>query len=169
MHLSTNRRGCRWWCKQYLASTTRLFAAYASRRLNRISTGTCWVGVVYALGFCMLERYEFRFDKMRIDLAFERAWQTWPDAYRRRFPQVNTDLRNGTDAVWVMTRADEKKNVTPLFWDWSGGQITIHQRGDDWESSDPDDVDYALCMVGGEVPLDGWVSLAQEFLTAVDR
>jgi hypothetical protein len=49
MQLSTNRRGCRWWCKQYLASTTRMFAAYASRRLNRISTGTCWVGVVYAL------------------------------------------------------------------------------------------------------------------------
>ena len=64
----------------------------ATRQRNAVSQGI-------ALGFCMLERYEFRFDKMRIDLAFERAWQTWPEEYRSRFPQVSTDLRNGTESL----------------------------------------------------------------------
>ncbi|MGV0772047.1 hypothetical protein [Mycobacterium syngnathidarum] len=122
-----------------------------------------------ALGLSVLDRYEFAFDKFRIDLAFERAWRDWPSEYRDQFPQVSTDLRNGTDAVWVMTRASEKKRVTPLFWDWSGPQITIYQRGDDWDSTDPDKVEYALNMVGSAVPLDGWLSIATSFLTAYDR
>lgn len=134
----------------------------AARQRNAVSQGI-------ALGLCVLERYEFEFDKMRIDLAFEKAWRDWPDEYRSRFPQVDTDLKKGTDAVWVMTHATETKNVTPLFWDFSGPRITIHQRGDDWDSADRADVEYALEMVDGDVPLGGWVSLAQEFLNAFDR
>jgi hypothetical protein len=109
------------------------------------------------------------FDKMRVDLAFEHAWLDWPDRYRSQFPQVSTDLRNGSDAVWVMTHADEQKQVTPLFWGWSGGPITIHQRGSDWESDDPGDVAYALSMIPGAVPLEGWLSLARDFLSDFDR
>ena len=89
--------------------------------------------------------------------------------YKSQFSQVDTDLRKGTDAVWVMTRADEGKQVTPLFWDWSSGKLTIHQRGDDWDSDDPNDVEYALKMIDGDVPLEGWVSLARDFLTDFDR
>lgn len=123
-----------------------------------------------ALGLSVLERYEFKFDKFRIDMSFEQAWDGWPTEYRAMFSQVNTDLRNGTDAVYVMTRASEStRSATPLFWDRTGSLITIRQRGDDWDSSDPDDVEYALKMVGSDVPLDGWLSLATEFLAAFDR
>jgi hypothetical protein len=76
-----------------------------ARQRNAVSQGI-------ALGFCMLERYEFKFDKMRVDLAFEHAWRDWPDGYKSQFPQVSTDLSKGTDAVWVMTHADERKQVT---------------------------------------------------------
>lgn len=134
-----------------------------TRQRNAVSQGM-------ALGLCMLERYEFQFDKLRIDLAFEHAWQDWPSRYKAQFPQVNTDLRNGTDAVWVMTRATERKQVTPFFWDWSGQTINIYHRGDgDWDSDNPDDVEYALRMVDGDVPLEGWVSLARSFLDDIDR
>jgi len=95
----------------------------AARQRNAVSQGI-------ALGLCVLGRYEFKFDKLRIDLAFEHAWRDWPDRYKSQFSQVDTDLRKGKDAVWVMTRADESKRVTPLFWDWSGAVITIHQRGE---------------------------------------
>jgi hypothetical protein len=37
-----------------------------ARQRNAVSEGI-------ALGLCMLERYEFPYDKVRIDLAFERA------------------------------------------------------------------------------------------------
>jgi hypothetical protein len=110
-----------------------------------------------AIGLCVLERYEFKFDKFRVDMAFEHAWRDWPDRYKSQFPQVTTDLSKGTDAVWVMTHADERKQVTPLFWDSSDGKLTIYQRGDDWDSDDSGDVDYALKMVDGDVPLDAWV------------
>lgn len=123
-----------------------------------------------ALGLSVLERYEFKFDKFRIDMSFEQAWDGWPKEYRAMFTQVSTDLRNGTDAVYVMTRASEStKSATPLFWDRTDSLITIHQRGEDWDSSNPDDVEYALKMVGSDVPLHGWVSLATEFLAAFDR
>ena len=134
----------------------------AARQRNAVSQGI-------ALGLCIHERYEFQFDKLRIDFAFEHAWRDWPDRYKSQFSQVDTDLCKGTDAVWVMAHADERKQVTPLFWDWSGGKLTIHQRGDDWDSDDPVDVEHALRMVDGDVPLDGWVSLARDFLTDFDR
>lgn len=134
----------------------------AARQRNAVSQGM-------ALGLCMFERYEFKFEKLRVDLAFERAWRAWPDHYKSRFSQVDTDLRKGTDAVWVMTHADERKQVTPLFWDWSSGKLTIHQRGDDWDSDDPNDIEYALSLVDGDVPLEGWISLARAFLDDFDR
>ncbi len=117
----------------------------------------------------MLGRHEFNFDKIRVDLAFEHAWSSLPIEYRAKFPQVATDLRNGTDATWVMAHADKGKRVTPLFWEWSGGQLSIYQRGEGWDSSVPRDVEYALSMVDGDVPLDGWIALANEFLVNYEK
>lgn len=115
----------------------------------------------------MLERYEFAFDKFRVDLAFEHAWRDWPEHYRSQFPQVNTDLRKGTDAVWVMTHADENKKTYVFFWDWSDGKLTIYGRGE-WDSDDPADVEFALEVIDGDVPLEGWVSLARDFLADLE-
>ena len=35
---------------------------------------------------------------------------------------------------------------------------------DGWEIDDQEAVDFALRMVDGDVPLEGWVSLARDFL-----
>jgi hypothetical protein len=72
-----------------------------------------------------LGRYEFKFDKLRIDLAFEHVWRDWPDRYKSQFSQVDTEPRNGTDAVWVMTYADEKKNQG---WGNNNGAHVLQQR-----------------------------------------
>ncbi|WP_454788514.1 hypothetical protein [Mycolicibacterium lutetiense] len=133
-----------------------------TRQRNAVSQGV-------ALGFCVLGRYELDHQKTRIDLAFERAWRNWPAEYRAYFSQVSSDLSKGRDAVWVMAEATERKRVTPLYWEWSGAKFTIRQRGNDWDSSDPDDVEYALQMIETDVPLHGWVSLAREILDALDR
>jgi hypothetical protein len=94
------------------------------------------------------------------------TWQSWPDRYKSQFPQVDTDLRNGTNAVWVMTHADEKKKTYVLFWDWEGGPLSVYGRRSDWDFSDnSDDLQHAVTMIDGNVPLDGWISLEQDFLT----
>lgn len=119
----------------------------ASRQRNAVSEGM-------ALGLCMLGRYEFAFNKFKVDLAFEDAWREWPDRYRAQYSQVSTDLRNGTDAVWVMAHADERKQTSTFFWDASGQVIRIHARSHDgWDSDNPDDVARALRFIDGDVPI----------------
>lgn len=116
----------------------------------------------------MLERYEFLYSKQIVDLAFERAWLDWPDRYKSQFPQVNTDLRQGTDAIWVMTHATQTKKTLVLFWEVEAGTLHIYPRSE-LSIDDPDDVKWAVEVVGGDVPLDGWVSLATEFVDDYDR
>lgn len=136
-------------------------AIRTARQRNAVSEGI-------ALGLCMLERYEFPFNKLRIDLAFESAWRDWPDRYKAQFSQVATDLKNGTDAVWVMTHADEAKHTWTFFWDVSGPKINIYSRSGDWDSDNPEDVARAVSVIDGDVPLEGWISLAQDFVTDLD-
>lgn len=137
-------------------------AISAARQRNAVSEG-------FALGLCILERYEFPFEKMRVELAFENAWRDWPERYKSQFSQVATDLRNGTDAVWVMTHADQGKRTMVFFWEVTGPKITIYGRSGDWNSDDPEDVAYAVRVIDGDVPIEGWVSLAQEFVSHLDR
>lgn len=133
----------------------------ATNQRNAVSEGM-------AFGLCMLERYEFPFPKMRIDFAFEHAWRNWPDWYRSQFSQVGTDLRNGLGGSLVMTRATEKKQTFAFFWD-RDYPSTIYARQQGWDSDDPADVDFALKVVGGDVPQAGWVSLAKDFVADLDR
>ncbi|WP_166906834.1 hypothetical protein [Mycobacterium sp. DL440] len=122
-----------------------------------------------ALGLRVLRRSEFDHQKTRVDLAFEHAWRDWPAEYRAHFSQVNSDLSKGKDAFWVLSEATKKKKVTPLYWEWTGPKLVIHQRSDDWDSDNPDDLEHAMQMIGTDVPLHGWVSLATEFLSQLDR
>jgi hypothetical protein len=135
----------------------------AAQQRNGMSEGI-------ALGFCILGRTEFEFDKLRIDFAFEHAWRNWSDVYRLQYPQVSTDLRNGSDAVWKMVHANHRSQVFALYWDWnSPGPITIYARQDDWDPEDQADVDFAVSVISGDVPTDGWVQLARDFLEDFDR
>ena len=67
-----------------------------------------------------------------------------------------------------MTHADEAKHTMVFFWDVSGQQLKICGRSGDWDSDNPDDVAYAVSVLDGDVPLEGWVSLAQDFVTNLD-
>jgi hypothetical protein len=61
----------------------------------------------------------------------------------------------GQEGAWV------------LFWDNSDGELRIHPRQPDWDPADQAGLDFALQVIDGDVPLDAWVSLAQEFLRRV--
>jgi hypothetical protein len=90
-----------------------------ARQQNAVSEGV-------ALGLLMAGRDVLPYDKVRVDLAFEGAWRGWD--FRSRFPQVSTDLRNGSDGVHVMTRADEQKHVWHLFWEREGMTSSACER-----------------------------------------
>ena len=122
-------------------------------------------GMALGLGLC--GRTSVPFDKVRVDLAFVGAWRGW--TWRGQFPQVSTDLSKGLDGVWAMTRATEAKKAWILYWDTTGGELAIYTRQADWDSADEDDVSFALRVIDGDVPRDGWVSLAQEFLSRLER
>jgi hypothetical protein len=115
-----------------------------------------------ALGLLMCDCNEVPYDKFRVDLAFERAWRTWP--HRDSFSQVSTDIRKGLGGSLVMTRANETKQTWVLYWARERSLI-ICQRDVDWDPNVPAEVEYALEVIGGDVPLEGWISLAKGFLT----
>lgn len=130
-------------------------ALTATRQRNAVSEGM-------ALGLLLCGCASVPFEKVGVDLAFSGAWRGWQ--WRVGFPQVSTDLAKGLDGVRAMTRVTESKRTFLLFWDTSGGELTIRSRQADWDPSDGTDVDYALGVVGGDVPAEGWRALAQEFL-----
>lgn len=130
-------------------------ATTPARQRNAISEGM-------ALGLIVSGHASIPFNKVAVDLAFEGAFRSWP--FADRFPQVRTDLRNGSDAVGVMTRATASKHVWVLYWDTSGRELRILARQPDWHPSDAEDVEYALSVIEGDVPREGWISLAQAFL-----
>lgn len=88
--------------------------------------------------------------------------------YRDRFPRVSTDLAKGLDGIWAMTHADEQKQVWVLFWE-TDRELTICARQSDWDHEDPADLEYAVRMISGDVPAEGWKVLAQEFLDRFER
>lgn len=133
-----------------------------ARQRNAVSEGM-------ALGLVMLDRNELPFtNKMRIDLAFGRAWRDWPDRYKSEFKQVSTDLAKGKDAVWVMTDAEKTKRTAAFYWEGDGGTLSIHGRQSDWDGDDQT-TSNSVDVIDGDVPLKGWVMLAHEFLNDFDR
>ncbi len=120
-----------------------------------------------ALGLVLCKRTVLSFDKVRVDLAFAGAWRGWD--WGGRFPQVSTDLSKGLDGARAMTRATESKQTWALFWDTSGGELAIHFRQSEWDPEDDADLDFARRVIDDVVTVEGWVSLAMEFLRRLDR
>lgn len=119
------------------------------------------------MGLLLRGRSTLPFDKVRVDLAFTGAWRGWE--YRGLFPQVNTDLSKGMDGARVLTHAEGTRHVWVLYWTRQSGQLTIVARQHDWDPGDEEDLDYALSVIDGDVPRDGWTALADAFLTRLDR
>jgi len=129
--------------------TTYPMALSPARQRNGVSEGM-------AFGLVMLNRNELpSTNKMRIDLAFERAGRDRPDRYKSQFKQVSTDLAKGKDAVWVMTDAEKTKRTAAFYWEWDGGTLSIYGRQTDWDGDDPDDIKFAVDVIDGDVPVEG--------------
>ena len=122
---------------------------------------------VQNLGLALHDIYELRFIKLRVDLAFEAAFNSW--SYRSRFPRVATDLRNGLDPYVAMTHAGERSSVPVMYWEQEGGVLKIYGRTDDWDPDDPDEMAYLLGQIDGGEPQEGWWALAHDFLEIYDR
>jgi hypothetical protein len=129
-----------------------------ARQRNAVSEGV-------ALGLLMCDRSKLAFDKVLVDLSFEGAWRNWQ--YRDRFSQVSTDLRKGSDGVWVMTHADHQKQVRNLYWDTTGAAISICARPQ-WADQEIEPGTIAG-SIDGDVPAAGWHALAEDFLDRFDR
>lgn len=130
-----------------------------ARQRNAVSEG-------FAFGLVLRGRWSLRHDKLAVDLSFEAAWCNWK--YRSRFSQVDTDLRNGSDPIWVMTHGGVKNSVWILYWTVDR-EILISSRDEEWSPDDPDDVEYAISRIDGEVPKEGWLELVDSFLARFDR
>jgi hypothetical protein len=130
-----------------------------SRQRNAVSEGA-------ALGFLACKIDRIRFEKWRVDLAFEGAWRSW--TYRSRFSQVNTDLTHGLDGYIAMTRAGERSHTSTLYWTRER-ELTIWWRHEHWDPHNHDDLAWTASMIDGDVPLSGWVDLAQSFLNRFQR
>ena len=129
-----------------------------SRQRNAVSEGM-------ALGLLMCGRDEVPFDKVAVDLSFESAFRSWP--YRSRFRQVATDLKNGSDGVWVMIHADQDKRVLSLYWDHDGRTLSIYARGD-WPDNEID-ADAVAEGIDGDLPAEAWKQLAEALLSRLER
>lgn len=125
-----------------------------TRQRNAVSEGM-------ALGLVMCGVESVPNERWRVDLSFSGAWAAW--VYRDRFPQVNTDIKQGLNGSIAMTTATETKRTLALFWE-VGRELNVYSREDSWEIDDQEAVDFALSVIDGDVPLEGWVSLARDFL-----
>jgi hypothetical protein len=120
----------------------------------------------FASGLVLNGCWALQYDKVAIDLAVTGAFRVW--SHVPAFPQVATDTR-GLDGIHAMTRADRRKQTFAFYWDTSGPEVRIVSRDPEWADDQPDDVSYALQMVGDQVPLDAWRTLGSEFLSRYER
>ena len=68
-----------------------------------------------------------------------------------------------------MTDAEKTKRTAAFYREWDGGTLSIYCRQTDWDGDDPDDIKFAVDVIDGDVPVEGWVMLAHEFLNDFDR
>lgn len=136
-----------------------LVAGTPGRQRNAVSEGT-------ALGLLLRGCNSLPDTKLALDLAFGSAWRSWE--YRSRFPQIQTDLAKGKHGTLVLTRAGRRQHVAALYWDREHGQHVIRARQPDWHPHHDPDVEFALSVIDGDVPRDGWVSLATALIERLD-
>lgn len=93
-----------------------------------------------------------------LSFAFEAAWDAWPDRYKRAFPQVTTDLRQGLNGYIAMTHADEDKHTRNFYWERATGLFTVRARARWTDGVDPEE---AAESIDGDVPDGGWAMLGE--------
>lgn len=131
-----------------------------ARQRNSVSEGM-------ALGLVMEGVVTLPEHKVKLDLAFEGAWRSWER--RTTFPSVNSKVERFDSGCRVMTYAGERRHTATLFWSEGTEGWEIWCRRENWDPTDPDDLEHAVRMLDGDVPLSAWRSLAQDFLARLRR
>ena len=126
-----------------------------TRQRNAVSEGM-------ALGLLAVGRDAVPFDTFRVGLAFDAAWRAWP--YRSQFSQVDTDLAKGLDPIWAITRVGKGSSTARILYWEDAPALSIRKRRADWDIKNPNDIQRAVDSIDGDVPLEGWVLLASEFV-----
>ncbi|GAA1392746.1 hypothetical protein [Luteococcus peritonei] len=111
-----------------------------------------------ALGVLMCGRDSIPRDKVRVEMAFRRAWRAWP--YSSRFPFVSSNRR--ADEFYQLTHADYRKHTFGLFWDG----CTVVSRN---EYDDEVDFGFIANLVDEEIPAEAWRQLMQDFFDNYER
>lgn len=124
-----------------------------TRQRNSVSEGMAIA--MLALGYNRIPH-----NKALIDLRFESAWRSWQ--YKGRFPQVNTDISKGLDGTNALARATVRSH-TNFYWE-RGHDLEVRSHVEDWDLDDPADRELLLSMIDGDVPWEGWLALARDFL-----
>lgn len=129
----------------------------STRQRNAVSEG-------FALGLLRNDRVELPRDKVAIDLAFDHAWRNWDR--KHLYPQVSTDLRNGSDGIYVITRARKNHGVIHFYWDADSWPYKVVARHG---ASSIEEVESIAENIDGGLPLSVWAELVRLFLDRAEK
>lgn len=129
------------------------------RQRNAVSEG-------FAFGLLVCGHHTIPNNKIPVDLAFGHAWRKWD--YQEHFLQVDTDLRRGS-GMYIATHAGWRHHTAAFYWIREGADWVIQSRQEDWTPEDPEDLAFAVKVIHGDVPLEGWGDLARTFLDRLER
>jgi hypothetical protein len=117
------------------------------------------VGEGLAVACLMLGHHELPANKMNVELAFQRAWRSWPHA--GRFPSVRADLERNHIYRQVMDDSARRRQPIIAFWD-----VDRTLRPQLQEGFSMDDAGELL-QEFHDIPTTAWVELAQIFTGAL--
>jgi hypothetical protein len=117
------------------------------------------VGEGLAVGCLMLGHHELPANKMNVELAFQRAWRSWPHA--GRFPSVRADLERNHIYWQIIDESARRRPPIIAFWDV--GRTLRPQLQDGFSMDDARD----LLQEFHDIPTDAWVELARLFTEAL--
>jgi hypothetical protein len=117
------------------------------------------VGEGLAVGCLMRGHHELPANKMNVELAFQRAWRSWP--YARHFPSVRADLERNHIYWQIMDSSARRRQPTIAFWDV--GRTLYPQLQEGFDMDDAKD----LLPKFHDLPIAAWEELAQLFTNAL--
>lgn len=119
------------------------------------------LGAGLAVGCLTLGIAEISADQPAIEVAFARAWSTWP--WASRFPAVQATVAD-REVVGILN--DSAANSTPGVAHWWCDHGYLPQMREHWPVTRAGDHMERDTRIG--VPYRGWVELAQTFVDGLD-
>lgn len=134
-----------------------IHALTRTRQRNAVSEG-----FAFGLLQCGYSSIDFpQIHMTSVNTRLEDAWYEW--AHRETFPQVSTDLRNGSNAELVFTEADSRKGTWCYYWE----DFQVFERPQ-IEGRQDVTLEEVADMIDGDLSAKAWKQLAIIFLKHLD-